>query len=139
MSQEANQAGVILTALCDSIRESVHHPKKNGSQQMSPALFQIDGQIDEMCFGRSRGQQILVSGQRRDQCQDTEVWKQRKRVAGDSRESKSYLGLWRTLCTQGSSEKSHDSATRIQARYPLPISDLLFSSYVNPDEWVSVS
>lgn len=24
-------------------------PKKNGSQQRSPALFQIDRQIDEMC------------------------------------------------------------------------------------------
>lgn len=53
MSQDASQAGVMLTALCDSIRESVHHPKKNESQQRSPALFQIEGQIDE----RSRGQQ----------------------------------------------------------------------------------
>lgn len=108
-----------------------------GASKVPPALFQTDGQIDEMCFGRSRGQQILISRQRREQRQDMEVGKQKKQVAGDSREGKGCLGLWRTLRTRGSLEKSRDSAMRTQVRYPLPISDLLFSNYVTPDEWVS--
>lgn len=85
---------------------------------------------DEMCLLEGVGeQQTLVSGQR-DQRQEAEVWKQQKRVARDSRESKSCLDLWRTLPTKGSSGMSHDSSMRTQARYPLPISDLLFNSYV---------